>query len=86
MKETLEELYRIAGGNTSAFIFLNDTNPQVVEMLEGQGFIKYVQNGNKRPMYVITLKLVEEVAGKLEDGDLRLKQAKAFLNKEEDGE
>lgn len=74
MNEVLKQLYDIAEGNLSKYIYLRDTNPDVIETLVGQSYIKSVQNSNKSPMYLITLKLLEAVAGKLNDNDLRVKQ------------
>jgi len=87
MEDKLKELYDIAKGNISCFIFLDNEEPEMVHNLESQKFIKHVKNSNKRPMYVITLKLVEAVVGPLEDKDIRKKQLKNFeLSEEEEPE
>jgi len=80
--EKLEELYKITGGNLSKFFFITDEEIPEIKGLEEQGYVKYVNNGNKRNMYVVTLKLVEKVRGPLEDNDLRIKQRKSFENYE----
>jgi hypothetical protein len=79
--EKLEELYKITGGNLSKYFFIDDEEElSEIKTLEEQGYVKYVNNGNKRNMYVVTLKLVEKVRGPLEDNDLRIKQRKNFEN------
>jgi DNA-binding PadR family transcriptional regulator len=83
MEDKINEIYKLANGNTSCFIFLDDEDLDLVKQLNKEGYINHVKNSNKREMYVITMKLVETVEGVLDEKDIRKKQLKSL---EEDKE
>jgi hypothetical protein len=72
---TIEDLYKITKGVTSQYIFPKGEEDIVeFKQLAKDGYVKFVNNSAKTPMYVITLKTVVAVEGELDAKDLRAKQ------------
>jgi hypothetical protein len=72
---TVEELYKITKGVTSQYIFpKGEEDIAEFKQLAKDGYVKFVNNSAKTPMYVITLKTVVAVEGELDVKDLRAKQ------------
>lgn len=58
--ELIESLYKAAGGRRSHFIFLRDTEEDVIKQLMHKNLILKVKNNNKTPMFTITENLINQ--------------------------
>jgi len=80
---TVEDLYKITKGVTSQYIFPAPEEVEIFKQFKKDGYVNFVNNSAKKPMYVITLKTVVAVEGELDAKDLRAKQLE---NLEKDAE
>jgi len=85
MEEKLKELYDLAAGNTSCFLFLSEDEKEIGATLVKEGYLKCIKlkpaalRAEPKMIHTITVKLIEAVVGPLEAKDLRKVQSNKFL-------